>query len=154
MEESLYAQLTHPASPPAVPWWPPAIGWWLLGGTLLLLALLLPWLLSYVRRRKRRLNRRSRQMLSDIPATLPDAQWLAAINISIKQRLKQRGDDAATRLFGEAWLDFLCSRSPDAQRLALQPLAADLYRPHVELSQAQRQALLAEVRRWMRHDDV
>ncbi|WP_193075334.1 DUF4381 domain-containing protein [Pseudomonas sp. FME51] len=154
MEESLYTQLTHPASPPAVSWWPPAIGWWLLGCTVLLLVLLIPWLLRYARRRKRRLNRRSRQMLADISATLPDAQWLAAINISIKQRLKQRGNDAATRLFGEAWLDFLCSRSPDVQRQALQPLAADLYRPHIELTRAQRQALLAEVRRWMRHDDV
>ncbi|SDS09084.1 protein of unknown function [Halopseudomonas litoralis] len=154
MEESLYAQLTHPASPPAISWWPPAPGWWVLGCALLLVMLLLPWLLRYARRRKRRLNRRTRQMLADVPAALPDAQWLAAINISIKQRLKLRGDEAATRLFGEAWLDFLCSRSPKARRDILQPLAADLYRPDVELTQAQRQALLTELRRWMRHDDV
>lgn len=154
MEPTLQAQLTHPAMPPPIPWWPPAPGWWLLVIGVLLIALLLPWLLRYARRRQRRQQRRSWRVMADVPTDLPDALWLAAINTRIKQLLKQRGDVAATRLFGEAWLDYLCSRYPGTERQALQPLAADLYRPQVELSQAQRQALLAELRRWVRHHDV
>lgn len=151
---SLQAQLIPAQQPAPITWWPPAPGWWVLVISLLLLALLLPWLLRQARRHKRRRHRHSWQVLADIPAQLPDAQWLAAINIRLKQLLKQRGDEAATRLFGEAWLDYLCSRNPQARRDALQPLAADLYRPQLQLSAEQRQALLKELRRWIRHDDV
>jgi len=154
MEQTLQAQLTHPAAPPPIPWWPPAPGWWLLAIALLLLALILPWAVRQVRRRQRRQRRPGWRVLADVPANLPDALWLAAINTRLKQLLKQRGEIAATRLFGEAWLDYLCQRYPQAQRQALQPLAADLYRPQVELSPAQRQALVSELRRWMRHHDV
>ncbi|PRB81347.1 DUF4381 family protein [Pseudomonas sp. MYb185] len=154
MDADLQAQLIPPLEPAPILWWPPAPGWWLLGGSLLLLALLLPWLLRQARRHKRRRHRLSWQVLADIPTQLPDTQWLAAVNTRLKQLLKQRGDEAATRLYGEAWLDYLCSRNPQVQRSALQPLAADLYRPQVQLSAAQREALLRELRRWIRYDDV
>jgi len=93
-------------------------------------------------------------LFSSIPPGLSDSHWLAEVNIRIKQLLKQRGEDAATRLYGEAWLDYLCSRYPNARRSVLQPLAADLYRPQVQLGDEARDALLHELRQWMRHDDV
>ena len=153
-EQELQAQLLHPLAPPAVPWWPPAPAWWALAALLLLLLLLLPWLAHYLRRHKSRRRRQARELLADIPAHLPDAQWLAAVNIRIKQLLRQQGDDAATRLYGTAWLDYLCASYPNAQRNALQPLADDLYRPDLTLDPAQRQILLRELRRWMRHNNV
>src|SRR5690554_7499347 len=77
-------------------------------------------------------------LFSSIPPGLSDSHWLAEVNTRIKQLLKQRGEDSATRLFGEAWLDYLCSRYPSARRSALRPLAADLYRPQVQLGEEKR----------------
>ena len=152
--EALHEQLIAPSAPPPVDWWPPAPGWWVVAATLLLLLLLLPWLQRQRRQHRKRRRQQGMHTLDDIPAELTDSHWLAEINIRLKQRLKQRGDEAATRLFGEAWLDYLCSRHPDIRREALQPLAADLYRPQLELSGVQRQALLGELHRWMRHEHV
>ncbi len=154
IEQQLQTQLLHPVAPPPVSWWPPAPGWWALTGFLLLLLLLLPWLRHSLRRHKSRRRRQARQVLAEIPDHLPDAQWLAAVNVRIKQLLRQRGDEAATRLYGDVWLDYLCSRHPNSQRNALQPLAEDLYRPDLTLSPEQRQMLLRELRRWMRHNNV
>ena len=152
--EALHEQLIAPSAPPPIDWWPPAPGWWVVAATLLLLLLLLPWLQRQSRQHKKRRRQQGMHTLDAIPAELTDSHWLAEINIRLKQRLKQRGDEAATRLFGEAWLDYLCSRHPDIRREALQPLAADLYRPQLELSDVQRQALLRELHRWMRHEHV
>lgn len=151
--EMLQQQLIGPAEPAPISWWPPAPGWWIVAISLLLLLLLLPWLQAQARRRRQRRVKRGMHALADIPAGLPDNQWLAEINIRLKQLLKQRGDEAATRLHGQAWLDYLCTRQP-AARQALQPLAADLYRPHTHLSEAERRALLKALRHWMRHDHV
>lgn len=150
----LHEQLIAPAAPPPIGWWPPAPGWWVLAATVVLLFLLLPWLQRQRRQHKKRRRQQGMQTLADIPAELADSQWLAEINIRLKQLLKQRGDEAATRLFGEAWLDYLCSRHPRIRRDALRPLAADLYRRQPALSDAQRQALLRELHRWMRHEHV
>lgn len=152
--EALHQQLIAPSAPPPIGWWPPAPGWWLVAGSILLLLVLLPWLKRQTRRRSRRRLQLGRNTFADIPAELPNNQWLAEVNIRLKQILKQRGDDAATRLFGEAWLDYLCSRNPEAPREVLRPLAADLYRPEVQLSSAERQALLRALRRWVRHEHV
>ena len=150
--EALQQQLITPAAPAPISWWPPAPGWWLLVAAVLLALLLGPWL---VRRRRRRNRRRaghgSMKTFADIPAGLPDHQWLAEINIHLKQILRQRGEEHATRLFGEAWLDYLCSR-PGSNREALQPLAADLYKPSASLTSEQRDALLRELRVWVRHE--
>lgn len=154
IEQELHAQLIPPTAPPPVSWWPPAPGWWALGGLLLLLLFLLPWLVHYFRRHKLRKRRKARQVLAEIPAQLPDSQWLAAVNVRIKQFLLQRGEEAATRLYGNAWLDYLCDHYPAPKRSALQPLADDLYRPAPDLSEEQRRSLLRELRRWMRHNDV
>lgn len=152
--DTLHQQLILPSSPAPISWWPPAPGWWVMLASLILLGLLLPLLLRQSRRRSKRRLKRGLRPFADLPADLSDSHWLAEINTRLKQQLKQRGDAAATRLFGEAWLDYLCSRYPNAQRDALQPLAADLYRPQLELSEAQRQALLRELHQWIRHDDV
>lgn len=152
--DALHEQLIAPATPPPINWWPPAPGWWLVAATVLLLLLLLPWLQRQTRQRQKRRLQQSMHALTGIPAELTDSLWLAEINTRLKQLLKQRGDVTATRLFGEAWLDYLCSRHPHIQRDALQPLAADLYRPQLQLSDAQRQALLWELHRWMQHEHV
>lgn len=154
MEEALHQQLMLPTAPPPVSWWPPAPGWWIVLISLLLLLLLLPWLRRQTRRHKKRRLQQGMRLFADLPAELSDSHWLAEINTRLKQLLKQRGDEAATRLFGEAWLDYLCSRHPPIRRDVIQPLAADLYRPQLELSGAQRQALLRELQRWMRHEHV
>lgn len=154
MIEQLHQQLIQPVAPPPISWWPPAPGWWVLALSLLLLLLLLPWLRRQGRRRRRRRVQQHMSLFSSIPPDLSDSRWLAEVNTRIKQLLKQRGEDSATRLFGEAWLDYLCSRYPRARRSALQPLAADLYRPQVQLGEERREALLHELRQWMRHDDV
>lgn len=152
--EALQQQLIAPATPAPVSWWPPAPGWWIVLAGLLILLLLLPLLLRQARRHRKRRLRRSLRLFTDLPPELSDSHWLAEINTRLKQLLKQRGEETATRLFGEAWLDYLCSRHPQARREALQPLAADLYRPQLQLSETQRQALLQELRLWVRHDDV
>lgn len=152
--EALHQQLIAPSAPAPISWWPPAPGWWIVLAGLLILLLLLPLLLRQARRHRKRRLRRSLRLFTDLPPELSDSHWLAEINTRLKQLLKQRGEETATRLFGEAWLDYLCSRHPQARREALQPLAADLYRPQLQLSKAQRQALLQELRLWVRHDDV
>lgn len=152
--EALLQQLIAPSPPPPISWWPPAPGWWIVAICLLLLTSLLPWLLTRARQRKKHQLQQSMLLFADIPAGLSDSHWLAKINTLLKQRIKQRGDEAATRLFGDAWLDYLCRAHPHAQRDVLQPLAADLYRPQLKLTDAQRQALLKELRRWMRHNNV
>ena len=109
--EVLHQQLIAPSAPPPISWWPPAPGWWIVAGSILLLVFLLPWLRRQTRRRSRRRLQLGMSTFADIPADLPNNQWLAEINIRLKQILKQRGEDAATRLFGEAWLDYLLARA-------------------------------------------
>lgn len=153
LSEGLYASLVHPAAPPPIPWWPPAPGWWLVLGVLLLLAMLTPWLVLRWRRRSA-IKLRAQQALRDIPTTLTDQQWLTEVNTLLKRLLKQRGDTAATRLYGEQWLDYLCAHYPRPQRRSLKPLAAELYRQTAELTPQQRRELQRELRRWLRHNHV
>ena len=152
--DNLHQQLIAPAPPPPISVWPPAPGWWLVLAGLLVLGLLLPLLLRQLRQRRKRRLHSGMPLLADLPAELSDSLWLAEVNTRLKQQLKQHGDSAATRLFGEAWLNYLCSRYPNARRDALQPLAADLYRPDAQLSTAQRQALLSELQLWLEHEHV
>ena len=150
----LHQQLILPSPPAPVSGWPPAPGWWIVLGSLLILGLLLPLMMRRLHRRRTYRLRQRLQVFAELPATLPDSLWLAEINIRLKQLLRQRGEDAATRLFGDAWLDYLCSRCPAARREALQPLAEDLYRPGSQLNAAQRQALLKELNLWLGHAHV
>lgn len=150
MSTFLQENLIHPSAPPAISWWPPAPGWWALAAAAMVLTLLVPWTLSQVRRHK--LKRADvRQSLEVVPDALDDREWLAALNTQLKRILKRRGQEAALTLHGEQWLDYLCQSYPGARRGALQPLAADLYRPMLYLSSAQREELKKELRRWMRH---
>lgn len=153
MNESLYQSLIHPSAPAPVAWWPLAPGWWLLLALALALVLALPWLIMRWRRAASR-RRKTGQALSDIPADLPDQQWLSEINSLLKRLLIRRGDIAPTRLYGQQWLEYLCGTYPRPQRSHLRPLAADLYRQAPDLSPEQRSALLRELRRWLRHNHV
>lgn len=153
MSEVLLNSLIHPSAPAPIHWWPPAPGWWLVLGALCLLGLTAPLLMVRWRRRSA-IKLRAQQALRDIPASLTDQQWLTEVNTLLKRLLKQRGDLAATRLFGQAWLDYLCAHYPRPQRSSLEPLAADLYRQTVQLSALQRRNLQRELRRWLRHNHV
>ena len=153
MNEALAGQLIHPSAPPAVSWWPLAPGWWLLAAIGLLLCALLPVLIRRVRQRGDRRSQAQRE-LARIAPQLADRDWLAAHNALIKRLLRAHGRDEATRLYGEAWLDFLCQSCPSVRREALQPLAGELYRPTSHLTQTQRRELVFELQRWMRHQDV
>ncbi|WP_373186526.1 DUF4381 family protein [Halopseudomonas sp.] len=153
MNDALFQSLIHPVAPEPVPWWPPAPGWWILLALALIMGLALPWLaLRWKRLGARR--RRTGQALKDIPADLPDQQWLSEINSLLKRLLIRRGEVAPSRLFGEQWLEYLCNGYPRPQRSCLEPLAADLYRQTPNLTREQRRALLRELRRWLRHNHV
>jgi hypothetical protein len=146
-------ELMPPVPPPPIPWWPPAPGWWILGALLLTLALLTPWLLRrLVRQRSQR--GRAEALLQRVPSAMSDREWLTELNRLLKRVVKHRGNLPATRLHGDAWLDYLCATYPRPQRSALEPLAAGLYQPAPTLGSDQRQALLRELRRWMRHNHV
>jgi len=153
LSSALQAALIHPVAPPPVPWWPPAPGWWLLFALILISLGLMPWLRSTLRRRTQR-GQQAQRVLEQIPYQLNDQQWLSAINLQLKRLCKSKGHEAATRLYGSAWLDYLCQHYPRPQRGPLEPLASDLYRPAPDLSSQQRQALLRELRRWLRHNHV
>lgn len=153
MSEALFQSLIHPAAPAPVPWWPPAPGWWVLLVLALTLALALPWLVLHWKRLGAQ-RRRTSRALGNIPAELPDQQWLSEINSLLKRLLIRRGEVAPTRLFGEQWLEYLCTGYPRPQRSHLEPLAADLYRQAPNLTREQRRALLRELRRWLRHKHV
>ncbi|GGD09703.1 DUF4381 domain-containing protein [Halopseudomonas salina] len=153
MTEALYQSLIHPVAPPPVPWWPPAPGWWILLVLALVTAFALPWLILRWKRLVAH-RRKTNQALKDIPADLPDQQWLSEINSLLKRLLIRRGEVTPTRLFGKQWLDYLCSSYPRPQRSYLAPLAADLYRQAPNLTREQRRALVRELRRWMRHNHV
>jgi hypothetical protein len=153
VNDSLYQSLIHPMAPEPIPWWPPAPGWWGLLAVALIVSFLLPWAaLRWEKHRKQK--RGTHQALKDIPADLPDQQWLSEINSLLKRLLLRRGEVTPTRLFGEQWLNYLCQGYPRPQRACLEPLAADLYRQAPNLSRDQRRALLRELRRWLSHNHV
>ena len=153
MNETLAQQLIQPSAPPAVSWWPLAPGWWILIALGVLLCAVVPLALRQLQRRGERRSQAQRE-LGRIAAQLPDREWLAAHNALIKRLLKAGGRDDASRLYGEAWLDYLCQGCPALQRASLQPLAGDLYRPGSHLTQSQRRELVRELQRWMRHQNV
>lgn len=151
MSTPLAQSLIHPAAPPAPGWWPPAPGWWLLLGLLLLLALLLPVALLAWRRLQQR-RRRAMRILGAINHDLTGAEWITAINTLLKRWLKTRGQNQALLLHGQAWVDYLCSTYPSPRRDLLAPLASGGYAPDCPLDGAQRQRLLFELQRWLRHN--
>lgn len=94
--------------PPEISWWPPAPGWWLL----LLTLLLLLWMVV----RRYRLRRPQRLALKALRALKrqnhPPQQLAAQLNLLLKQYiLSSQSTPTPTTLSGEAWLQFLESRS-------------------------------------------
>ncbi|PAU89023.1 hypothetical protein CK507_04960 [Pseudomonas sp. WN033] len=152
MSAPIYNALVHPQPPPPVGWWPPAPGWWVIAGLLLLVLASLPWMVIIWRRQRQR-RQLIQHRLASLPQGLNDRDWLAAINTLLKRLLKQQGFDAATRLHGQAWLDYLCQH-PEVDRDALTPLGAGHYQRQPTLSSEQRQRLLRELARWMRRQHV
>ncbi len=150
---SMSLELMPPVAPPPIPWWPPAPGWWLLLGLALVLALMLPLLGRWMRLRRKQ-RRRAQTLLAGIPDTLSDREWLTAMNTLLKRVAKHKGELPATRLHGEAWLDYLCESYPKPQRSALTPLASGLYQKAPELTPEQRARLRRELKRWLRHNHV
>lgn len=153
MTSELSALLIHPTPPAPVPWWPPAPGWWVLLCLLIVLLLVLPRVARSIRQRRRE-QARLGQALLGLSDTLPNREWLVAANTTVKRLTKRQGNEEATRLFGTAWLDFLCATYPRPNRTVLEPLAGDLYRPDIRLSREQRRALKHELVRWLRHNHV
>jgi len=150
---SLDLQLMPPIMPAPIPWWPPAPGWWLLMGLGLLLGLTLPLLARWLRLRRLR-RQRAQLLLENIPDGLTDRDWLTALNTLLKRVAKHQGASSATRLHGEAWLDYLCTSYPKPQREALAPLASGLYQRAPDLTLDQRARLRRELRRWLHHNHV
>ena len=153
MSSPLQDALLQPAAPPPITWWPPAPGWIALAVLLTLLLLAIPLLWLALRRRQRRLMRAQR-IIWEVPDQLSDQAWLAALNTQLKRQLKSRGQDDATRLYGPAWVDYLCQHYPQPRTDILQPLGADLYQPSVAMSSTERLALQRELLRWIRYNHV
>lgn len=150
MSSPLQQALIPPVQPEPIAFWPLAPGWWLL---LLLLTLMLALLVISIGRLRQRqkLRRHVARWLDAVDPDLPDGPWLSALNDILKRACKQQGQHNAMLYFGQEWLDYLCARFPHAQRDLLQPLADGHYQPGMQLDLLQRQLLLQELHRWLRH---
>lgn len=153
MSSALQDALIQPVAPPPIVWWPPAPGWIALAVLLLLLLIALPLLWLALRRRHRR-RLRAQRIIWEVPNNLSDQAWLAALNTQLKRQLKSRGEQDAIRLFGPAWVDYLCSRYPQPKPDILHPLGGGLYQPGSDMSSTDRLALQRELLRWVRHNHV
>jgi len=153
MSSPLQDALLQPAPPPPITWWPPAPGWIALGVLLSILLIALPLLWVALRRRQRSLQRAQR-ILWEVPDQLEDQAWLAALNTQLKRQLKSRGEHVPTRLFGSAWVDYLCEQYPNPRPDVLQPLGNGLYQPASNMGSIERMTLQRELLRWIRHNHV
>lgn len=93
--------------PPEVPWWPPAPGWYLVLGILLLLVLVLghrAWQ-RYQANAYRRAALRELAVAQDVPSI---AELLRRTALAVAPR------EEIAALTGDAWLDWLSARSPEA----------------------------------------
>tara|TARA_R110000751_G_scaffold85574_2_gene170721 strand:+ start:1931 stop:2392 length:462 start_codon:yes stop_codon:yes gene_type:complete len=145
--------LIQPAPPPPIAWWPPAPGWIALAVLLMVLLIALPLLWLSLRRRHRR-RLRAQRIIWEVPDHLPDQAWLAALNTQLKRQLKSRGEHDAIRLFGPAWVSYLCQGYPQSRPDILHPLGGGLYQPGSDMSSIERLALQRELLRWVRHNHV
>ena len=150
MSSPLQQALIPPVQPEPVALWPLAAGWWLLLlATIVLIALLIIGI-GLVRQRQKH-HRQVARWLDAIDPELPDGPWLSALNDLLKRACKLQGHDHAMLYYGNDWLDYLCARDPQAQRDLLHPLAFGHYQPGMQLDLLQRQLLLQELHRWLRH---
>ncbi|SDU00189.1 DUF4381 family protein [Halopseudomonas salegens] len=150
MSSPLQQALIPPIQPEPIAFWPLAPGWWLLLLAVLTTLLLLSIGIGFIYRRQQR-QRQAARWLEDVDPDLPDGPWLTELNLVLKRACKQQGHHAAMLYHGNDWLDYLCARRPQAQRDLLQPLADGHYQPGMQLDLLQRQLLLQELRRWLRH---
>ncbi len=96
--------------PPDVSWWPPAVGWWIVGGVLLALLILGPFLYRWIRRatvRSQALNeleglKRAYQETGDV------REMAQGLSILLKRvALVRFGRRRVAHLHGADWLEFL-----------------------------------------------
>ncbi|RGP56917.1 DUF4381 domain-containing protein [Pseudomonas abyssi] len=151
MSSALQGSLLMPGAPPPISWWPPAPGWLLLAALLVTLVVLVPLLLLLNRKRQRH-RLKAQRIIWEVSDNLPDQDWLAALNTQLKRHLKARGEVAATRLYGQAWIDYLCRHYPRPRSDLLAPLGHALYQAELELSPRQRRSLQRELLRWIRYN--
>lgn len=151
MSSPLQGSLLMPGAPPPISWWPPAPGWMLLAAVLLTLAVLMPLLLVLNRKRQRR-RLKAQRIIWEVSDSLPDQDWLAALNTQLKRHLKAHGEASATRLYGQAWVDYLCRHYPRPRSDLLAPLGHALYQAELQLSAQQRRSLQRELLRWIRYN--
>ena len=150
MSSPLQQALIPPVQPEPVSFWPLAPGWWLLMLVVAMMVALLIISVSLLRQRKKHQHEIAR-WLDAVDPGLPDGLWLSALNNILKRACKQQGQHKAMLYYGNDWLDYLCARYPHAQRDLLQPLADGHYQPGMQLDLLQRQLLLQELQRWLRH---
>ncbi|TVP92981.1 MAG: DUF4381 domain-containing protein [Pseudomonadaceae bacterium] len=150
MSSPLQQALIPPVQPEPVSFWPLAPGWWLL---LLVVTLLIAVVVISLRllRHRQKHQRLAARWLEAVDPDLPDGLWLSALNDVLKRVCKRQGQLDAMLYYGTDWLDYLCARYPHAQRELLQPLADGHYQPGMQLDLLQRQLLLQELHRWLRH---
>jgi hypothetical protein len=135
--------------PPAPGWWPPAPGWWLLAAICIAMGVVA---FRYARRRHRaQLRRRALSAELDrcIDVAGNDAAALAAQLSRFLRRMALRERPAAAALVGEAWLEYLDTRTrgEEFRRGVGRVLLDAPYRAQTEFDHA---ALIALVRRWLR----
>lgn len=89
--------------PPAPSWWPPAPGWWALAAVIVLVAAAATW---WVMRRRRRRARILALFDDAVAAADSPVAQIAAVSELLRRAARSR-NQAADRLQGEAWLQFL-----------------------------------------------
>ena len=128
-------------TPPPVPWWPPAPGWYVLAAVVLIVVLVLA--LRF--RHRWRANAYRRVALR----TLESASDLAAIAYVLRRTaLAESSRSEIAALSGNAWVDWLASRSPEPVTPAIREQLVT--GPYASGAQSDLTTLRAWAARWIR----
>lgn len=137
--------------PETIGWWPPAPGWWLAAVLLVLSMLAVRY--AYRRLTRKTAINRAQTLLKQLRQHPGDPlQTLTAVSALLRRAaISTDTRDGVAGLRGQAWLDYLDSKLPDApfSRGAGRCLADAHYRPtapeHIDL-----EALFALCERWLK----
>ena len=131
--------------PPAVSWWPPAPGWYVLSAVLLLATAWYGWW----QLRCWRATAYRREALREL-ATLQDAAEMAQLLRRTALAVAPR--DAVAAATGDAWLQWLAQRGPEAPPTVREALTVGVYASPTAASRMDAAALPAlrdYCRRWI-----
>lgn len=137
--------------PESIGWWPPAVGWWLL--PILLIFFILAVRHAYRRLTRKTAIKRAQTLLTQIRRQQNDPlQTLTDLSALLRRAaISTDTRGAVAGLRGQAWLDYLDRKLPDApfSQGVGRCLADAHYRPAVP-EQTDLEALFALCERWLK----